>query len=472
MPGAAGEYQPIGPGSSGASSGGGGAVNEVINTDGSLTVSPTTGNVVASNNFANPSATAGPAAVDGSAVTSMRSDAAPAIQLGSATQKGIVQVDGSTITASAGVITAVGGASGANPTATAGPNAVNGSATTFMRSDAAPAIQKASSSQFGIVEVDGNTITSAGGVISAATGAAPASGRVTLSSGVPVMTATVSGATTVYFTPYKGNIIPIYNGSIWVPTMFSELSQATTDTSKSPAAVAANKLYDIFVWNDGGTIRATRGPAWSSGTSRGTGAGTTQLTLQNGIYVNANAITNGPGANLGTYVGTIGSNGSSTIDFILGGSGSGGVAAVLNLWNYFNRVSVLATVVDSGTSYTYSTGSARQARASAGNQATFISGIAEDASHALVSFSLTPLAGTGAFGIVAAVLDSTTTTPLNVGITATGSGITQTLDATAAAVFPPQIGSHVVSVNQNTDSLHGATFDNNSNDTLLFSFLM
>ncbi len=56
---------------------------------------------------------------------------------------------------------------GANPTATAGPTAVNGSATTFMRSDAAPAIQKASSSVFGIVKVDGTSITASGGVISA-----------------------------------------------------------------------------------------------------------------------------------------------------------------------------------------------------------------------------------------------------------------------------------------------------------------
>jgi hypothetical protein len=60
-----------------------------------------------------------------------------------------------------------GGASGANPTATAGPAAINGSATTFMRSDAAPAVQKASSSQFGIVEVDNTTITSNAGVITA-----------------------------------------------------------------------------------------------------------------------------------------------------------------------------------------------------------------------------------------------------------------------------------------------------------------
>lgn len=44
---------------------------------------------------------------------------------------------------------------GANPTATAGPAAVNGSSPNFMRADAAPAVQKGTNSQFGLVECDG-----------------------------------------------------------------------------------------------------------------------------------------------------------------------------------------------------------------------------------------------------------------------------------------------------------------------------
>lgn len=84
-----------------------------------------------------------------------------------------------------------GGGTPANPTATAGPTAVNGVLTTFMRSDAAPAIQKGTSSQFGIVEVDGSTITSTGGVISAS--AVPAG--VTITDGAH----TVTGSTTVTF---------------------------------------------------------------------------------------------------------------------------------------------------------------------------------------------------------------------------------------------------------------------------------
>jgi hypothetical protein len=69
-----------------------------------------------------------------------------------------------------------GGSSGANPTATASDTAVNGVATTFMRSDAAPAVQKASASQFGLVKVDGTTITASGGVISSSGGGGGGSG--------------------------------------------------------------------------------------------------------------------------------------------------------------------------------------------------------------------------------------------------------------------------------------------------------
>lgn len=59
---------------------------------------------------------------------------------------------------------AAAGATGANPTGTAGPVAVNGTALTFLRSDGAPAVQKASNAQFGIAEGDGATITFVAGV--------------------------------------------------------------------------------------------------------------------------------------------------------------------------------------------------------------------------------------------------------------------------------------------------------------------
>lgn len=79
---------------------------------------------------------------------------------------------------------------GADPTATASDTAVNGTATTFMRSDAAPAIQLTSASQFGLCKVDGSTITETGGVISASGGSSGA--LVLISEQTPSGTATVS----------------------------------------------------------------------------------------------------------------------------------------------------------------------------------------------------------------------------------------------------------------------------------------
>src|SRR5579863_8238770 len=132
---------------------------------------------------ANPTATAGPVAVNGSAATFMRSDAAPAVQKGSNAQFGVVEGDSTTITIVGGVVSSlVSAPAGANPTATAGPVAVNRAAATFMRSDAAPAVQKGSNAQFGVVEVDSRTITIVGGVVSSLV-SAPAGANPTATAG-------------------------------------------------------------------------------------------------------------------------------------------------------------------------------------------------------------------------------------------------------------------------------------------------
>jgi hypothetical protein len=78
-----------------------------------------------------------------------------------------LQVNTSGAVSGTGAACGGSGSSGANPAATAGPTAVNGSATTFMRSDGAPAVQTATTSQLGLVQPDGTTIKVASGVISA-----------------------------------------------------------------------------------------------------------------------------------------------------------------------------------------------------------------------------------------------------------------------------------------------------------------
>jgi hypothetical protein len=199
-------------------------------------------------------------------------------------------------------------------------------------------------------------------------------GRLTLTSATPVTSGDVTGATTVYFTPYKGNVVALYDGNRFVATEFTELSQATSDTTKSPAAVANNSGYDIFVWNDGGTLRATRGPAWSSiavgSSSRGTGAGTTELELLEGRYVNKFDITNGPLARRGLYVGSIKSDGSSQIN---------DSQAIRNVWNQYNRTERPVKVTDTTDTWTYTTNTWRQANGNTANLVEYFCGFAEDA---------------------------------------------------------------------------------------------
>jgi hypothetical protein len=178
-------------------------------------------------------------------------------------------------------------------------------------------------------------------------------GRLTLTASTPVLTATVSGATTIRYTPFIGRSVPIYDGSVWsMAELTADLTQATTDNTKSPAAVTTSSNYDMFIWNDAGTYRCTRGPVWSSATARGTGAGTTELEYLNGIFVNKVAISNGPAAQRGTYVGTIRTNATSTVDYIFGANAAGGTEAVFNVWNMYNRQKVVTSVGDTTDSWT------------------------------------------------------------------------------------------------------------------------
>lgn len=293
--------------------------------------------------------------------------------------------------------------------------------------------------------------------------------RITLASATAVMTSSQAAKTTVYVTPYGGNLIPIYDGSGWTAVAFAETSQATTDATKSPAAVAASSVYDIFCWIDGGTNRCTRGPAWTNTTTRSAG---TALVSQNGILLNNASITNGPAASRGTYVGSICSDGSSQINYVFGAASSGGTAANFCVWNAYNRVSTPTTVTDNGAAYAYTTATIRQARASSGNQITFLIGLSDETvsakyitnMHTTVNATTVPSIGVG--------LDSTAAfaDAQNTGVTAGVTGVAGLiLYATMSDSYEgyPGIGVHTLSANELGSGVNAATMDNNSNNRLM-----
>jgi hypothetical protein len=288
--------------------------------------------------------------------------------------------------------------------------------------------------------------------------------RVTLASGTPVMTASQAAKTTVFVTPYAGNLIPIYDGATFTAVAFAETSQATTDNTKSPAAVGASSVYDIFCWVDAGTNRCTRGPAWTNTTTRSAG---TALVAVNGVYLNNALITNGPAASRGTYVGSVCSDGASQINYIFGASSSGGTAANFCVWNAYNRVSTGTTVADSGASYTYAVATVRQARASSGNQINFLLGLSEDAVWASVSGKISPVISTSGRAEFGLGFDSITVfsrQPFHGRNNSGVNGMTFGGSSTAQNFFG--IGVHYVAALENSPDATASTYDQDSINTL------
>jgi hypothetical protein len=164
----------------------------------------------------------------------------------------------------------------ANPTATAGPSAVNGSAVTAMRSDAAPAVQKGTNSQFGLVEGDGTTID-----CSATPG---------------ICIAKING---ILPTPTRAGDIIYWNSSTWV----------TLPGNNSGTQVLSENASGVPSWSaagSGSVTSVTCGTGLSGGTFTTTGTCAVSLTsVTNSLGANqalgaTNTLTTGPTVAQGT----------------------------------------------------------------------------------------------------------------------------------------------------------------------------
>lgn len=240
-----------------------------------------------------------------------------------------------------------------------------------------------------------------------------ADGRLTLASGTPVTTTDQAGAETIYYTPYTGNRICLYDSGAWARYEFSELSANLTegqngntvtgspvitslsDTSQLIAGmevtgvgidagavivsidsatqvtlnsdaladgsgvaitfkIPANKNFDIFAVLSGGTPALRFGPLWADAVTRADG-----LVRQNGVYCLAGQ----------RYLGTV------RTTAVAGQTEDSTTKRMI--WNYYNRV-LRGLFVTEATNHNYN-GSARLWNNSlVNNQVEFLSGIQED----------------------------------------------------------------------------------------------
>lgn len=188
-------------------------------------------------------------------------------------------------------------------------------------------------------------------------GTLPPQGRLTLTSGAPIMPADVPSATTIYYAPHVGNSVPISAGSGWVNTPFNQLALALDANPAHAGYHAAGSLFDLFVFLNNGVPTLGSGPAWTSTTARGTGGATTQLQQLNGLWTNANAITAKIDAGAttvtvpagqATYVGTFYATAAGATSFNRVASSG---FSTLGLWNTYNRVRTDASFVNVGSWY-------------------------------------------------------------------------------------------------------------------------
>lgn len=260
-------------------------------------------------------------------------------------------------------------------------------------------------------------------------------GRLTLASGVPVMTSDQTAKTSVYYSPYLGRYVPIWNGFEYITTPFSELTLALDSDSGHTGYHQTGKNFDLFVVNDGGTVRLGTGPAWSSDTARGTGAGTTEISRANGILANANSMTLRFGSSSGntvtiaagkaTFVGSVRTTSNGQTAWVATpAAGAGGADCTLYLWNMYNRTNVTAVSKDSTNSWNYTTATWRAANAAGTgsgllNRVSFLRGLDEDVVSVkyLAHASTSNAGGASAFSSACGVgLNSITTPTGTIGV--------------------------------------------------------
>lgn len=202
-------------------------------------------------------------------------------------------------------------------------------------------------------------------------------GRLTLTTAVPVTESDVAGAGTVYLAMSDYDTTMIYDGTNWVPRVYSgELPLALDSNAGHTNYHQSGKNFDLYEFWDGAAVDTGTGPAWTSNTGRGTGAGTTELEVFQGRLVNKNTITLRFGTASGNttsinarralYRGTFRTTADGTTEDSL---------IKRFLFDVYRAVERPLRKVDTTNSWSYTTAAFRQANGAATNQVEWLQGL-------------------------------------------------------------------------------------------------
>lgn len=310
-------------------------------------------------------------------------------------------------------------------------------------------------------------------------------GRLTLTTGTPVMTADATAQTTVFYDSYVSQTVSVFNGTSWVALTITN-NEVSMGLDATVPHIASGSLYDVFGVNSSG-LALCAGPAWSSTTSRGTGAGTTQIHRQStsGIWTNQNALTHCWGGASGltdfgsvavdqaTYLGTLDAtaNGQTGMQF-KPAAASGGSNNVLGLYNAYNQVLTGSFERDSTASWTYSTQTWRATNSSNSNRITYVDGLQQSQVTTACTVGSQSSAGSVVAGEVGVDLDSTTATPTLIAFfqTAATTGSGGNIGNTNS--FAPSLGLHFLQQMEFSSNTNVVQFDANGFQALQINLLM
>ena len=171
--------------------------------------------------------------------------------------------------------------------------------------------------------------------------------RLTLATGDPHPTTDQTAKTSVFITPYQGNLVSLFDGTRWQLYTLSEVTLAL-------GTLTADRNYDVFLYDNAGTLTGEFSAAWNVDNITRTDA----LTTQDGVDVKSGATTR-------RYVGTIRTVTTTTTE---------DSRVKRFVWNNQNRVLRAMSRFDSTVTWTYTTATYRQANAAPANQLDVVCG--------------------------------------------------------------------------------------------------